>query len=187
MKRFRRWQINLLAGVSSLLCVIASALWVQSFFIPVNDDFGPSPEGIWFASGRRSLSLDTLDGRIIAYSAYTSEWNGTSINCGVGDHFWSGNSPDLGRSFLGVQCGHLSWSVNGWSASMWAVVVPYPYFVSSFALFPLFQVFRRYRPSRVSLPQGVCKSCGYDLRATPERCPECGTILEIRCHDEPIT
>jgi hypothetical protein len=39
------------------------------------------------------------------------------------------------------------------------------------AVFPL----RRLARLRKERP-GLCRSCGYDLRATPDRCPECGAV-----------
>jgi len=43
---------------------------------------------------------------------------------------------------------------------------------------PLLWLFDRRRKQRASrrLASGHCTKCGYDLRATPEQCPECGTI-----------
>jgi hypothetical protein len=49
----------------------------------------------------------------------------------------------------------------------WALFV---FFVTTAAI-PVIRPLRR----RMRLRRGLCGKCGYDLRANPDRCPECGT------------
>jgi hypothetical protein len=52
---------------------------------------------------------------------------------------------------------------------------PYWFFLLAGAILPAKYVRRVWR-TKIRVRNRQCISCGYDLRATPERCPECGAI-----------
>ena len=54
------------------------------------------------------------------------------------------------------------------------VVMPHWFVALAFSVPPGIAVARRVRRRR--RPPGLCSACGYDLRATPGRCPECGRV-----------
>ena len=65
---------------------------------------------------------------------------------------------------------------DGLGLLAWSLRVPYWSAVLALAVGPaarVYGVLRRARETRA----GLCARCGYDLRATPERCPECGTVV----------
>jgi hypothetical protein len=63
------------------------------------------------------------------------------------------------------------------SSPVRAVIVPF-WFLEALFFLPVVFIGRRYWHVRQRLHRGLCPACGYDLRATPQRCPECGRVSE---------
>jgi hypothetical protein len=58
------------------------------------------------------------------------------------------------------------------SAPLWIVALV----AGAWPLTSIVVLFRRRRRLRRLARAGHCWRCGYDLRATPDRCPECGAV-----------
>jgi hypothetical protein len=70
-------------------------------------------------------------------------------------------------------CGSLS--TLHWTRSD-AIQLPYWMFIAVFAGLPIGRFIRKRRLRLTRAGPPLCRFCCYDLRATPGRCPECGSV-----------
>jgi hypothetical protein len=61
----------------------------------------------------------------------------------------------------------------------WDLIAPWWFFVALFSFLPAARIIGFVR-ARLQHREGCCEACGYDLRATPDICPECGTAVAMK-------
>jgi hypothetical protein len=88
-------------------------------------------------------------------------------------------SPSFNH-FLGFSMGTFGWDAE----TVTYLLIPYWFAALATTILPGLWALRWWgrRHARVV---GLCRSCGYDLRATPDRCPECGEVPSG--HASPVT
>ncbi len=101
-----------------------------------------------------------------------SFWNRRGFN--AWDSMWYVGGLPPGQEFsAGWQRATTGEKYRAWSIPAWLPTV-------LFAVLPAVWAYRRGRRcyrERIER-KGLCLTCGYDLRASPDRCPECGTARE---------
>jgi hypothetical protein len=159
----KRRLLNLLSVMSLLLCVAVCVLWVRGYataggytLLLTDDDSVFSHHGVVGITVRTPARPSD------------SSWSGRSVVWELGA--WAFSRLTSYNSVAGV-----SWTVSG-------VRLPGSVLTVLLALLPVgrFTLRRRTLTRQRRRNAGLCPSCGYDLRATPDRCPECGSPESTR-------
>ena len=167
----RRRLLNFLTALSLLLCVAAVVLW---------SDLGPRGERGSVMVGRhtryRVAAFDpALELRLSRFSDAALGSGMTNYAGMTGEWHWPRGGL-LGFIALGRTEHFTDRSGARHSMTVRVVLLPYWLLAAVTAAPPAWWAWRfldrRARAGRAAL--GLCRTCGYDLRATPGRCPECG-------------
>ena len=175
---------NLLMALSLLPCVAVVGLWVRTYqasdwishsmltgdrnFTEITEWSADTPRGVVRLTWRQSRLRQSPEGLDDLYGGWRLE---TREPIGL--------TPDssqpvplidrLGFDWAAAQYG----GVGGGSITIRTVTFPLWAIMALFALLPSALFCHRVRRLR-RVRARLCPSCGYDLRATPDRCPECG-------------
>jgi hypothetical protein len=192
---------NATVAGSLLLCVVAAAIWVRSFY---------SYDGLIYDSNWRASHVQKRVG-IISYRGTLSllfdltfeDASDTPLSgpAGVSRYSFPATDEASAAEFVsGAAEGGWLWMGFGYypimepdtlgrtwleSFTKFQLYVPCWFAVIAFAAPPAWwYAMRRRRDGRAR--SGRCRCCGYDLRATPDRCPECGAVPHEPPHNPPM-
>lgn len=159
---------TLISALSLLLLAALAVLWVRSYWR--GDQVGYRSPGVRTSSGTQ-FALASFSGRL---ALSRSGWAGADPS----DAGWfvGGRNPRptyaMGWTFAGF--GYRS--VTDPTRWLWEFRVPMWAVAAALAAVPGVQVLSRRRRKRKPAA-GLCGGCGYDLRSSKGRCPECGTAI----------
>ncbi len=155
----KQLSLNLATGVCVALLPFSLGLWIRANFVS---------DQVWL--GRTFVFA--MHGQVIAMNDVDDIRHAQS-RVGPGPEesevpFWS-----WGR----VRLNFPSPELEAWRNGIYRLMVPLWMPVLLAAPLPVARLLRYWRRRRGVIPDRRCV-CGYDLRATPERCPECGAVAD---------
>lgn len=175
---FTRNNLWSLSGWALLL--IAPVMWGASYVRP--------DALLWLRGGHRSIAASSTKGTLSlliiparltndtepAWHHFTSEgfdflpYRDLADEPPLSEHDWIAFRWRINAAWIG----------DANSARPVFVMVALPYWLVSLpGLLGIFTMIRGALRRRSRRRRGLCLNCGYDLRATTDRCPECGTAV----------
>ena len=171
MRRLARHLFTFCSAASLVLLVAVCVLWARSYWRGDAVSWG-TPAG---RAGVESVRGRLIVGRLaVPPAALANIPRGRVITSAPADEA-AAAVLEPGWSFATVQTSRVR------TPGMTAEDVRIPYWLLAVAtgVLPAWWLRRRARARRVRL-LGPCPSCGYVLRASPQRCPECGAAATAR-------
>lgn len=153
----RRRLFNLAAAVSLLLCVAIGALYIRAF---------ARRDEVHTSIFRRDCLTATFPHHLHVILAQQASAGAYATSVTYSLQQYPSRSKYL-QPRLSSTGAYWEISIPFWLPLLFGAATP---------LWVATRVWQRRR--RAGL--GLCPGCGYDLRATPDRCPECGTTVTRR-------